>query len=59
MYELVNGSARLVGALERMKEDPERINQLASVLYYEPSQLVQDIQALEDYYSQSREQEDN
>ena len=59
MYELVNGSARLVGALERMKQDSERVQQLASVLYYEPSQLVQDIQALEDYYSQSREQEDN
>ena len=59
MYEFYNGSARLVGALERMKEDPERINQLASVLYYCEDQLKEDIQALADYYSQNREQEDN
>ncbi len=59
MYELKNGSARLVGALERMKEDPERVKQLASILYYCEDQLVQDIQALSDYYGQSREQEDN
>ncbi len=59
MYELKQGSARLVYALESYKEDEVRIAQLARALNYEPSQLKEDIQALADYYSQSREQEDN
>ena len=54
MYELYNGSSRLVGALERVKEDPERMKVLADLLYYCQDQLSQDIQALSDYYWQQR-----
>ena len=52
MYELVHGSHRLVGALDRCQGDKERIAALADVLYYVPEQLEQDIQALYDYIHQ-------
>lgn len=54
MYELINGSARLVYAMERMKEDPARMKRLANILYYCEDQLGQDIQALVDYYEQKK-----
>ena len=57
MYELRNGSARIVGALERCKDDPERMRHLASILYYCEDQLPQDIQALVDYYEKARKKE--
>ena len=55
MYELFNGSARLVGALERCAQDPERIKYLADVLSYCDDQLMQDIEALADFYELQRE----
>ena len=57
MYELKNGSARLVGALERCMDDPERMAHLTSILYYCADQLPQDIQALVDYYEKAREKD--
>ena len=57
MYELKTGSARLVGALERCMDDPERMAHLASILYYCEDQLPQDIQALVDYYQKARSKE--
>lgn len=53
MYELYNGSERLLYALKRRLDDPVFINNLASVLYYQPEQLVQDIQALLDRVRQN------
>ena len=48
MYELYNGSERLMGAIERRMEDPEFMAALADLLYYQPEQLPEDIQALRD-----------
>ena len=45
MYELEQGTKRLIGALERT----DNIKALATILNYEPGQLEQDIQALSDY----------
>ena len=59
MYEFKNGSARLVYALDRRKDDPESISALAKDLYYIPEQLIQDIQALVDYYEQAERNEKN
>lgn len=54
MYELKNGSARLVGALERYADDSARLKALAQILNYQESQLKQDIKALVDYYQNSK-----
>ena len=54
MYELMNGSARLIYALERMKEDSARMKRLANILYYCEDQLGQDIQALTDFFEQRK-----
>ena len=48
MYELHNGSERLMGAIERRMEDPEFMAALADLLFYDEDQLAQDIQALRD-----------
>lgn len=52
MYELYNGSERLMGAIERRVEDPEFLEALADLLYYQPEQLHDDIQALRDRLNQ-------
>ena len=54
MYELINGSTRLVYAMECMKEDPARMKRLANILYYCEDQLGQDIQALADFFEQRK-----
>lgn len=61
MYELKNGSARLVYTLARHKEDPVALQYLAHALNYDQVQLQQDIQALMDFYQQSenRQQEND
>ena len=48
MYELINGSERLMGAIERRVEDPEFMVTLADLLFYDEDQLAQDIKALSD-----------
>ena len=48
MYELMNGSERLMGAIERRVDDPEFMEALAELLFYDEDQLAQDIQALRD-----------
>ena len=48
MYELINGSERLIGAIERRVEDPEFMVTLADLLFYDEDQLAQDIKALSD-----------
>ena len=50
MYELQNGSSRLVHALDRLSDDPERMVALAGILFYCNDQLKEDIRALVDYY---------
>ena len=57
MYELKQGSARLVYALESVSEDEAKIKALAHYLNYCEDQLEQDIQALIDYYEQAKENE--
>ena len=59
MYEFLNGSARLVGALERCADDPDRFSVLARLLYYCPDQLEQDIKALVDFYNDARSSADD
>lgn len=54
MYELMNGSARLVYALERCSGDPARMKHLADILYYCEDQLPQDVEALVDFYEQDK-----
>ena len=54
MYELINGSARLVSALEGIKDDPGRMRRLANILYYCEEQLGQDIAALADFYDKGK-----
>lgn len=55
MYEFKAGTGRLIGALERLKEDPERLNRLADLIYYYPDQLQQDITAAADFYEAFRD----
>lgn len=57
MYEFRNGTARVIGALERAAADQERLKILADTLYYYPEQLAQDIAAAADYYEAFRETE--
>lgn len=52
MYELMNGSERLMGAIERRTDDPEFMAALADLLYYQPEQLPEDIRALRDRLDQ-------
>ena len=55
MYELRNGTARLVNALDNIKEDKEAIELIARATNYLPQQLQEDIQALYDFYLQAKE----
>lgn len=48
MYEKMTGSNRLAEAFERAINDPERLNLIADLLYYDPEQLKQDAQAVYD-----------
>lgn len=56
MYEFLNGTARVIDAMERAAADPERLKYLANVLYYCEDQLAQDIAAAADYYDRFRDQ---
>jgi len=53
MYELRNGTARLINALDAIKEDSGAIEQIAQATNYLPQQLKEDIQALYDFYIQA------
>ena len=55
MYELKNGSARLINAIYNRNDNPGFIQNLARQLDYIPSQLQQDVQALNDYYEQTKD----
>lgn len=46
MYEGKAGAERLADALERAAADTERLDNLASVLFYDADQLKQDINAI-------------
>lgn len=48
MYELMNGSERLMDSIERRMDDEAFVAELADLLYYDTDQMVQDIQALRD-----------
>lgn len=48
MYELYNGSERLMDSIERRMDDEAFVAELADLLYYDADQMVQDIQALRD-----------
>lgn len=54
MYELKNGTARLVNALLSIKGDRTAIAKIAQATNYLPQQLQEDIQALYDYYTQTK-----
>lgn len=49
MYELKQGTVRLVSALYRRIEDPAALQRIAAATDYLPQQLKEDIQALHDY----------
>ena len=53
MYELKQGTARLINALEQRKDNQAAIKRIAADLDYLPAQLREDIQALYDYYRQA------
>ncbi len=53
MYELRQGTARIVTALHNRKEDPVAIQRIAQALDYIPQQLQEDIQALYDFFLQA------
>lgn len=55
MYELRNGTARLINALDAIKEDSGAIERIAQATNYLPQQLKEDIQALYDFYLQAKE----
>ena len=50
MYELKQGTARIVAALYSRKEDPVAIQRIAQATNYLPQQLREDIQALYDFF---------
>ena len=56
MYELKQGTARLVSALYNRKDDAATIQRLAALLDYMPQQLEEDIRALNDFYQQARDE---
>ena len=58
MYELKQGTARLISALYRRREDKFDLAYLACALNYIPEQLKEDIEALHDYFEQ-QESEDS
>lgn len=58
MYELKQGSKRIVNALYDRKEDNEVIGRLAAITNYLPSQLREDIQALYDFFLLHSQEED-
>lgn len=49
MFELVNGTKRLVSALENHTATHTELEQLARLLHYMPDQLAEDIKALKEY----------
>ena len=51
MYELKQGTQRLTTALYSIKDEDRSIERLAVLLNYIPSQLREDIQALNDFVS--------
>ena len=55
MYELRQGTERIVTALYNRKEDTEAIRRIAGATNYLPRQLQEDIQALYDFFLQARE----
>lgn len=57
MYELKQGTGRLITALYSRKEDPTAIQRIAAATNYLPQQLEEDIQALYDFYLQAKEKE--
>lgn len=57
MYELTNGSKRLVNALYSISDNDTAINRIAYYLNYIPAQLKEDIEAINDYMREEREHE--
>lgn len=59
MYELINGSKRLVNALYNRKDNRKIIERLAHELDYIPAQLAEDITALNDFMDREREKNES
>lgn len=57
MYELRNGTSRLVRALMVAKYDPTALQMIAKVTNYLPDQLEQDIQALSDFVDMANDKD--
>lgn len=51
MYELRQGTERIITALYSIKNNDEDIKKLSVILNYIPEQLTEDIQALNDFIS--------
>ena len=51
MYELKQGTERIITALYSIKNNAEDIKKLSVILNYIPEQLTEDIQALNDFIS--------
>lgn len=49
MYEMQRGTERITAALSAAKGNKRALRVLSEILYYEPEQLQQDVQALEDF----------
>lgn len=54
MYELKNGTERLVNALSQILDDDYRLKAISEALAYYKPQLIDDIHALRDYYRKMR-----
>lgn len=57
MYELRQGTERIVTALYQRIEDPVAIQRIAAATNYMPRQLQEDIQALYDFVEAAREKD--
>lgn len=58
MYELRQGTARIIRAIEDATKDEQRHRQLVKLLHYvDGDQLREDVQALGDFYQEHREAE--
>ena len=49
MYELRQGTERLINAIYSIKDNTDDIKKLSAILNYIPEQLLEDIQALNDF----------
>ena len=59
MYELKQGTYRIVNALYSRLDDPIAIQKISAATNYMPCQLQEDIQALHDFVYAAKKKEDS